>query len=194
MCRVAPPPPAGPCRPTASRWSGVSLYSKTPVTSETPSAPNTRISQRTPARRKHDRFLDVRARQHRRARAFERQGDRARPVAVRVGLDDGDDAGPSGSRFRGLGFSGSGAPARRTLTCEPGTVSPREEVADRAEVVGDGVEVDVGDGRSNHAIPDRTREPVNPVSPAGTTCSGSACARAGTRGSRCRWGRCAAWR
>ena len=40
-----------------------------------------------------DPFFDIRARQHRRARLLEREGDALRAVAVGVGFDDGDDAG-----------------------------------------------------------------------------------------------------
>ena len=52
---------------------GVSANSKTPSRSLMPSAPKTRIGIATPGAAQHDPFFDVRARQHRGARALERQ-------------------------------------------------------------------------------------------------------------------------
>ena len=192
---------------------GVSLYSKMPVTSETPSAPNTRISQRTPARR---RTIASSMSAHASIVAPARSSASAtgpEPWPYALALTTATMPGAFGFSVRGSGL---------------------QEVADRAEVVGDGVQVHVGDGRADHArlvsrrklcamasevdverrsnrIMRRSawrpvnaralREPVTVLrdlclwlSPAGTTCSGSACARAGRRGSCCRWGRCAAWR
>lgn len=46
----------------------------------------------------HHSFFDVSAREDPRARLLQREGDRWRPVAIRIGLDDGDDAGTRAGR------------------------------------------------------------------------------------------------
>ncbi len=75
---------------------GVSAKSKSPSRSLTLSAPNTSIGTRTTGLPERDTLFDIRARQHRRARLFERERNARCSMSVRVRLDDSDDGG-SGS-------------------------------------------------------------------------------------------------
>jgi hypothetical protein len=81
-----------------------------------------------------DPFGDVGAGQHRRARGFERQPDAHRPVPVGVGFDHADDARPGllGGPIADAAGGGAGR---------------GDEAGEGAEVAGERVEVDAGEGR-----------------------------------------------
>ena len=203
---------------------GVSLYSKMPVTSETPSAPNTRISHRTPARRSTiassmSAHASIVAPARSSASAT---GPEPWPYALALttatipgasgfaALRSGESRGSRGScgrwrpgprRRRSIGSCSSSI---ATEPRRPQSFLPqrhREHRGSTAERAGPAtLDADVAAKSETrcHAVSSACsvtlRLDLRPISPAGTTCSGSACARAGRRGSRCRWGRCAAWR
>jgi hypothetical protein len=74
-----------------------------------------------------DPFLDIRARQHRRSRVLERQSNARRAMTVGVCFHHRDDAGRSPPRFT------------------------RKVSLDRGEIAAQRIEVNTGDGASNHS-------------------------------------------